>query len=121
MRRTKNLYRMSSGLLAGSLNTKVSLQRRTTGRDELGQPIDTWTEYASVWGSVLQLSGKETVSSGTQVATGAASIRIRYRTDVTNGDRAVVLGQVFNIGAPLPNLATREYVDLPCTSGANAG
>lgn len=110
-----------TGLPAGSLSTRVSLQRKTSGKDALGQPIDTWTEYAKVWGNVLQLSGRETVSSGTTVGTVQASIRIRYRTDVTNGDRAIAQGVVFNIGPPIPNVASREYTDLPCTSNANDG
>jgi SPP1 family predicted phage head-tail adaptor len=77
MRRTIYGNRRSTGILAGSLNTLVSLQRKTSGKDPLGQPIDTWTEYASVWGGVLMLTGKEVVTGGTQVATAACSIRIR--------------------------------------------
>lgn len=121
MRRTTYGSRKSTGILSGCLNNLVSLQRKTSGKDELGQPIETWTEYASVWGDVLMLTGKEVVSSGTQVGIASCSIRIRFRTDVTNGDRAVVNGVTFNIGAPLPNLASREYTDLPCTQGANLG
>ncbi|CAB3795519.1 phage head closure protein [Pararobbsia alpina] len=111
----------SGGLKAGTLATRVSLQRKSSGKDPLGQPLDTWTEYARVWGDILQLSGKETVSSGTQVDTASASIRIRYRTDVTNGDRAVARGIVFNIASVIPNAKSREYADLACTQNANNG
>lgn len=121
MRRTTSGSRKSQGMLAGPLNNLIQLQRKTSGPDSLGQPIETWTTYATVWASVLMLTGKETVASGTQVGTGAASVRIRYRTDVTNGDRLIAQGIIFNIGAPLPNVATLEYTDLPCTQGANVG
>lgn len=74
-----------------------------------------------MWGSVLQLSGVEKVTGGTQVDKGTASIRIRYRTDVNNGDRAIAQGQIFNIASVLPNVASREYTDLACTENSNDG
>jgi SPP1 family predicted phage head-tail adaptor len=116
-----NPRRLSQSLQAGTLDVQVSLQRRTSGKDALGQPVDSWTEYAKVWGDVRQLSGRETVSGSTSVDTGQASIRIRYRTDVTHADRAVAQGIVFNIASVLPNVKSREYTDLVCTQNANDG
>lgn len=109
-------------LKAGTLNRRVSLQRHEQGQDELGQPIDTWVEFANVAANVRMLTGKEVLTADTDVGIGTASIRIRYRTDVTNGDRAVVDGTtIFNISAALPNIAGRDYTDLVCTFGANTG
>jgi SPP1 family predicted phage head-tail adaptor len=116
-----NPKRASSGLQAGTLNTRVSLQRKASGKDRLGAPVVVWTEYAKVWGAVLQLSGRETLTSDTEVDTAQASIRIRYRTDVSNGDRAITQGTIFNIASRIPNVSTREYTDLICTSNSNAG
>ena len=113
--------RRNSGQSAGRFNNLVSLQRRTSGKDDLGQPLDEWTEYASVWGGALMVSGKEKIESGTQVDVGSASIRIRYRTDVTNGDRAICQGVTFHVVSSLPNVATREYTDLVCTINATEG
>ncbi|MDR5761953.1 phage head closure protein [Caballeronia sp. LZ035] len=106
---------------AGDLDRRVRIERNSGGFDDIGQPIEGWTEVATVWGNVRMLTGKETLTSDADVGTASASIRIRYRTDITNGMRAIVDGVVFNIGAPLPDLAGREYVDLPCTTGANNG
>lgn len=111
-------------LSAGSLNVRVSLQRKSGGTDALGQPLNVWTEYAQVWASVVQLRGIERVTGGTEVDSASASIRIRYRMDVTNADRAVALsagGQVFNINSVMPNAMSREYTDLVCTENANNG
>jgi SPP1 family predicted phage head-tail adaptor len=115
--------RVVTGLRAGTLSTRLSLQRKT-GKDALGQPTNTWTEYAQVWGAVLQLKGVEKVTGGTSVDVASGSIRIRYRTDVTNGDRVVALsadGQIFNINSVMPNAASREYTDLVVTENANQG
>ena len=108
-------------LEAGTLNRRVRIERNIGGVDDLGQPVDGWAEVGTVWGNVRMLTGKETLMSDADVGAASASIRIRYRTDITNGMRAIVDGVVFNIGAPLPDLAGREYVDLPCTTGSNNG
>jgi SPP1 family predicted phage head-tail adaptor len=115
---------------AGDLNRRVRIERHEQDQDGLGQPIDTWTEVATVWCNVRMLTGKETLTSDAEVASATASIRIRYRTDVDNGMRAVLLkfidrqpvdDVVFNILAPLPNVASREYTDLACSAYANNG
>lgn len=113
--------RQGSGILSGDLNLKVSLQRKSSGVDELGQPLEVWTEYASVWGRVLTLKGIEKVTGGTQVDKGNASIRIRWRTDINNGDRAIAQNVIYNIASVLPNVESREYVDLACTENSNDG
>jgi SPP1 family predicted phage head-tail adaptor len=111
-------------LAAGNLSVRVSLQRKASGRDALGQPLNVWTEYAQVWASVVQVRGMERVTGGTEVDSASASIRIRYRTDVTNADRVVALsagGLVFNVNSVMPNAMSREYTDLVCTENANNG
>lgn len=121
MRRVSSGTRKSQGMLAGTLSNLIQLQRKTSGKDSIGQPVETWSTYASVWADVRMLTGRETISSGTDVGTASASVRIRYRSDVTNGDRLIAQGFIFNIGAPLPGVAGLEYTDLPCTMGANVG
>ncbi|WP_438391083.1 phage head closure protein [Caballeronia sp. DA-9] len=115
---------------AGDLNRRVRIERNGGGFDDLGQPIEGWTTVVETWCNVKMLTGKETLTSDADVANASASIRIRYRTDIDNGMRAVVLkyvdGQpvddvVFNILAPLPNVASREYTDLACSTGSNQG
>lgn len=115
---------------AGDMNRRVRIEQRGQGQDDLGQPIDMWTEVATVWCNVRMLTGKETLTSDAEVASATASIRIRYRTNIDNGMRAVLLkfvdGQpvddvIFNILAPLPNVASREYTDLACSAFANNG
>lgn len=107
-------------LEAGTLDRRVRIEQRG-GVDELGQPLDTWAEVATVWGNVALLSGREAAKANADVGTATASIRIRYRTDITNGMRAVVDGVIFNILQPLPNVASREYTDLACSTGSNNG
>ncbi|APF87597.1 phage head closure protein [Ralstonia solanacearum] len=121
MARSGSRTARKKGVRAGSLNNKVSLQRKASGRDpSTGQPLNAWTEYASVWGSVRQISGIGRVQGGTLLDKGTASIRIRYRTDVLAGDRAIAQGVVFHVASVLPGVDRREYTDLACTENAEA-
>ncbi|WP_320535281.1 phage head closure protein [Robbsia andropogonis] len=105
---------------AGTLNTRVSLQRKG-GKDDLGGPTNAWTEYAKAWANLALLSGKETASGSSSVSTGNGSIRIRYRTDVTAADRVIAGTLVFNVVAVLPDINGRDHTDLVVTVGANNG
>lgn len=119
-KQTQRPQRVATGLRAGTLNRRISLQRKA-GKDALGQPLpDNWVEYAYVWGAVLQLTGREHISA-VDTDVGSASIRVRFRTDVLSGDRAICQGQAFHIASVLPNLASREYTDLVCTQNAVQG
>ncbi|NPT36249.1 phage head closure protein [Paraburkholderia xenovorans] len=115
---------------ANGFRRSVRIERREQGQDELGQPVDAWVEVVTTRCNVRMLTGKETLTSDAEVASATASIRIRYRTDIDNGMRAVLLkfvgGQpvddlIFNILAPLPNVASREYTDLACSAFSNNG
>ena len=100
---------------AGQLNTLVIIQQRTAGTDELGQPIPgNWEEYAQAWAGIRHLSGVESIKSGSPVSSVAASIRVRYRSDLDAGMRVLVGATVYEIKAVLPDLQRREFVDLVC-------
>lgn len=42
---------------AGKLNRRVTIQRRESGYDEAGQPVDTWADAAEVWADVAGKTG----------------------------------------------------------------
>ncbi|MGF6976359.1 SPP1 family predicted phage head-tail adaptor [Paraburkholderia sp. JPY465] len=105
----------------GKLNRRVSLQQPTEVRDELGQPMPGWSELARPWAYVRYLNGKEYATSGTEVSGATASVRIRYRQDVTASMRIVHGSTILNVLAVLPDEGDREYIDLACNTGANDG
>lgn len=112
----------------GNLDRRVRIDQRA-GAGTLNDPV-RWQPLATVWANVKMLTGKETLLADRDVGEATASIRIRFRTDIDNGMRAVLLkfvdGQpvddaIFNIQKPLPDYAGREYTDLACTEGSNDG
>ena len=97
---------------AGQLTTQITIQSPGTTVDELGQPVEGWTEVAVVWGDVRHLSGTESIKAGAVTSSVNASIRIRWRTGLDAGMRVLVGTSVYAIKAVMPDMQRREYVDL---------
>lgn len=106
---------------AGKLNRRVTIQQKTVVYDELHQPVSgSWTDLATVWASVLHISGIETIKAGADVSVTQASIRIRYRSGLDSSMRVLFDGKTYDIRGVLDD-ANREYTDLVCDLGASQG
>lgn len=84
----------------GPLRKRVTLQGDAgTTQDAYGQPIAAWQTIATVWAEVTPTSGAERFVPGAAQETAVAShrIRIRYRSGVTPGMRALYEGRVLDI------------------------
>jgi SPP1 family predicted phage head-tail adaptor len=99
---------------AGKLNSCVKLQQLTSGQDEIGQPVQTWSDVATVWADIRHLSGLEVVKADSPASVVKASIRIRYRTGINAGMRVLHGATAYNITAVLPDEAKKQYTDLAC-------
>ena len=99
---------------AGNLSQRVVIQQLAAGTDTLGQPVQTWSDVATVWGDIKFNSGMQTVRSEADISIVKASIRIRYKTGLTAGMRATNNGYVFHIKAILMDLSNKDYTDLVC-------
>ena len=100
---------------AGRLDTRITIQRKTGGTDAWGSPLpEAWADYASLWANIRFLSGTESIKAGADTSIVKASIRIRWRQDITAGMRVLHGAQTFDIEAVLYG-QRREYVDLACT------
>lgn len=102
-------------LRAGTLRDRITIQRKTAIGDGWNQPqTDGWIDHAKVWANVEHRSGVATIKADADTSVVKASIRIRWRTDITAGMRVLFSGQTYDIDAVLPG-STREHVDLVCT------
>lgn len=99
---------------AADLSTRVVLQRRSAGEDALGQPVTTWATHDTVWADVRHGTGMEAIKADARMSVVRASIRIRYRTDLTAGDRVLIGSTVYEITAVIPDLQRRVFTDLVC-------
>ncbi len=67
---------------AGKLRHKITIQQRSTERDEYGGVPDAWTDVATVRASVEPLQGREFYASQQMQAEVTTRFRIRYRSGV---------------------------------------
>lgn len=100
---------------AGTLNSRVMVQRRGVAEDEWGQPLpEAWLDFRPLWANVKHQTGSQAIKAGAPVSIVQASIRIRYRTDIDSSMRVVHGSTVYEIKAVLPDEVKREHVDLVC-------
>lgn len=64
---------------AGRLRNRIELQRKTTTRDASGEPIETWSTYATVWAEYIGGAGAERLVGQQVTGRGGVVWRIRYR------------------------------------------
>ena len=98
---------------ARRLSTRREIQGRTGGSNDWGEPLpEGWEAHATVWANVKHLSGSEAIKADSEVSTVRASIRIRFRSDITAGMRVLIGLAAYQIEAVMPGLARRGFVDL---------
>lgn len=94
-------------------NSRITIQQRGTARDEAGQPIEAWTNVATLWAEVRDISGREYIAAGAEQAEVTTKIRIWRRTGITTGMRLLCGSTVYDIKAPLDE--GRDSTLLMCT------
>ena len=67
---------------AGKLDRRITLQRPSTTRGELGGQITTWAAVATVWANIRDLTGRETFAAQAAGSHVSQVISIRHRTDI---------------------------------------
>ena len=98
---------------AGKLNHRITLSGLSSGTDELGQPLQAWVDFATVWADVRFVSGIETIKAGREISTSRASVRIRRRSGVDVSMRARIGSVDYEIIDIILDIK-RVYMTLLC-------
>lgn len=106
-------------LAAGKLRHRLLIQKPvTTQNTSTGEMQITWTDVASVWGSMEPLSAREFIAANAEQSEVTGKAVIRYRDDVNATMRIVYRGKTHNImGVLADNLSGLEYLTLPLSEG----
>lgn len=96
------------------LNHRITIERPSTVKDAIGQPVEGWELVGEVWANVRYLNGVETIKAGAEMSIAKASIRVRYRTDLDASMRVRFGATTFKVNAVLPDEAGRWHTDLVC-------
>lgn len=86
---------------AGDLNRRIIIQSATTTQDANGEPVQSWSTFATVWAKVTDISGREFVLSGGVQNEVQTKILIRYLFGVLPAMRIVDGSRTYTVEAVL--------------------
>jgi SPP1 family predicted phage head-tail adaptor len=103
----------------GKFNRRVVIQARSGAVDSVGQPVEDWATFTTIWAQFVFTSGSRSVNlegikGGAMSSNPPAVWRVRFRTDITAAMRLVDGSTVYNIKQVLPNMAKKDVTDLVC-------
>ena len=81
----------------GGLRHRLKLTRKTETRDAHGGTVYTPATFATVWGRVKPLTGKELIDADQTETQVDHLIEIRRRSDIKANDQVVHLNRTFEI------------------------
>lgn len=110
----------------GEYNRRIMIQTRVTGRTPAGAPLAIWENLIPLWAKYRGETGMATIRReadhlGVMNSPVRCSWRIRHRSTITSDMRVVHRGKVYDILRVQHDEANREWTDLVCEEGANAG
>lgn len=105
---------------AGKLDRSITIQRYTSGVDELGNPAGyIWSDLVTVRAQILQQSTEEFIRGYGASDETAVIFRVRWIDDISNADRIVYQGQPHNL-KEIKEIGRRVGLELRCVASGGA-
>lgn len=92
---------------AGRLRHRVTIQEKAVTRNTFGEEVVTWSDVATVWGSVEPVRGREFEDVSFAGAEVSTKIVLRYRSGVVPEMRATEGDNIYDILAVI-NVDNRD-------------
>ena len=83
----------------GNLRHRITIQQKMTTTDSEGIPIETWTDFATVWAAVEPTTGKEFWEAQAINQENTVRFRIRYLNGIRPYMQVIYKGRTFRITA----------------------
>jgi len=100
-------------LRAGDLNQRVTIQRKTSAQNAVGERVPTWSVHCTVWAAKQQLTGREQFIGERLRADVDTRWRIRYRAGLDPKTmRLTHAGSVYDLLAALDPDGRRVELQL---------
>jgi len=106
---------------AGKLDRRITLQRYAITYNENNEPLETWTDFATVWASANPVSDGERIRAAEVGATISMRFQIRYSSQVdalNPKDRVRFDGRIFDISG-IKELERREGLEISAAAAAD--
>jgi SPP1 family predicted phage head-tail adaptor len=82
---------------AGRLRHRITVQENTPTQNEIGEWVDAWTDYATVWASVEPARGSQYYQAKQLDSKVDGTIIMRYRDDIEPTMRVIHDGRTLKI------------------------
>ena len=104
---------------AGQLNRRVSLQAPMETRNDLNEVVTVYRPYATVWGAVLPLRGREFWLGAQEQQQVTTRIVVRYRDDVSPSHQVVYKDHVYDVMSVIDKESKHVFLELMCKERVN--
>jgi SPP1 family predicted phage head-tail adaptor len=101
-------------LSPGKMWTRVTIQQPSPTANEVGEPVLTWSTFATVWADVRPLSSREVERYAQAVGFMSHRVAIRYLNGLTSAMRIVYRNRVLEIGQ-ITEHDRLDYQEIVCT------
>ncbi|MCP2209453.1 phage head closure protein [Bradyrhizobium diazoefficiens] len=98
---------------AGNLDRIIEIQRRTTGLDLYGTPIETWTPFATMRAQLLKNATDDREGARGHTTNAVLAFRMYYFANLSLNDRLLYEGQQFEITG-ISEIGRRAGMDVSC-------
>lgn len=105
----------------GTLRDRIAIKRRDLADDGAGGTLTTWFPLATVWARVRELSGRAGQSADGRSSFISHSVVMRFRTDLSPGDRIVYRGRNLEVVNAADLNGRRAYLSCTCSETAVTG
>lgn len=102
-------------MMGGRLNHRITIEVATETKDAAGQPVASWSTFATVWADRRDVKGGERFASSQNIAERAATFRIRWRGDVNEKMRVLDEGATYEI-VGIAGDRRGGWLELSCSS-----
>ncbi len=104
---------LDGAVRAGSMNERVTIQRRADVQDANGEMVPGWADVATLWASVVDITGREYISANSQSNSVQTKITIRHMEGISPTMRVIHGTNLYDIQAVLGQ--ARISLTLMCT------
>lgn len=103
----------------GRLRQRIELQKNVTEPDGQGGTTATWEGIDTVWADINPVSGTERYEIESLKGNITHTVRIRFRSSITNENRFLFNGKPYYIKYALNKGEDNTYMDLAVTEEQN--
>lgn len=98
---------------AGNLDRIIEIQRRTTGLDLYGTPVETWTTFATMRAQLLKNATDDREGARGHTTDAVLTFRMYYLAGLSLNDRLLYEGQQYEITG-ITEIGRRAGMDVTC-------